>query len=215
MRPVHVLVLEDERHCRERLQQGLDALENCTVSVQAVETLADFRSAAIDWRRVTLCLVDLVLPDGCGIEAIGHARARPAPPTVLVVSSLADEHTVLRAIEAGASGYVCKTDSLDEIRRGLAIAIDGGACMSPTIAARVMTLLRRNESQAEVPVVALTPREREVLLLSSKGFSYRQIAEMTQTRPSTVYTHVRHIYEKLHVCNLQQALFEARTRRLV
>ncbi|MBZ0222991.1 MAG: response regulator transcription factor [Dokdonella sp.] len=214
---MRVLLLEDDADAREVVREAIATLNGHQIELQEAHTLSQCRDR-LDREPFDLLLADLVLPDGPGIDAIRHACALPAPPLVLVISSMTDEDCVVEAILAGAKGYASKLDPPEEIARSIALAADGGSSISPTIAQRVVELLRRQGEQLRSPQLAevrLTDSERTVLQLSAQGHSYRHIAEMTSTRPSTVYTHVRHIYEKLQVSNLAQALFEARRRRLV
>lgn len=199
------------------MRDAVISIDAPRVTLREAETLAECRSL-LDNERFDVFLADLVLPDGHGIDAIRHACALPKPPTVLVISSLADEDVVIEAITAGAQGYVSKLDAPDEVARAISVAVSGGSCISPSIAERLMALLRRQSGPSRTPaasLVQLTECERSVLQLAARGHNYRQIAEINGTRPSTVYTHVRHIYEKLQVSNLAQALFEARRMRLV
>ena len=215
MSALRVLVLEDEEHCRVLLREALAELGERVATITEAHCLADFRRCLAK-DSFDLCLADLRLPDGSSIDMIRFARAQSRPPTVLVVSSLADEDTIVQAILAGASGYVSKGDGPADMARAIAIAADGGSCISPSIAHRILDMLRRQSSPATSSAEAkLTTREHDILKLAAKGCNYLQIAELVGTRPCTVYTHVRHIYEKLQVSNLQQALYEARLRRLI
>lgn len=212
---LHVLVLEDDEGACTLMREALAELGSRMALIVETHCVADCRKI-LATQTFDLFLADLVLPDGLSIDAIRLARAQSVPPTVLVISSLCEEDTVVEAILAGASGYVSKHDAPVEIARAIAIAADGGSCISPTIADRMMALLRKQAApSANNAEVQLTPREHEILKLAAKGYSYRHIAEINGTRPCTVYTHVRHIYEKLQVANLPQALFEARLRNIV
>jgi DNA-binding NarL/FixJ family response regulator len=211
---LRVLLLEDDAHSRALLRDSVAALGREALITEA-DTVAQARQLLAQ-TRFDLFLADLRLPDGDSLELVRRARSQPDPPAVLVVSSLADEATVVRAILAGAGGYVCKHDAFVEITRALAVALDGGASISPTIAHRLLDLVRSQCADSDaLGRVDLTARESEVLRLSAQGHTYRQIAALAGISPSTVYTHVRHIYEKLHVSSLQEALFQARRRRLV
>ena len=214
MNALRVLVLEDDEHDRELLREALAELGPRVATIAEAPNLSDCRRY-LDEGSFDLFLADLVLPDGLSIDTIRFARSLAAAPTVLVVSSLADEDAVVKAIMAGASGYVSKADAPVDMARAIAVAADGGSCISPTIAHRLMELLRKPAPAFSEACAGLTARESEILEMAAKGYNYRQIAELIGTRPSTVYTHVRHIYEKLQVCSLPQALFEARMRRLV
>lgn len=214
MTALRVLLLEDDAQSRDLLRDSLAALER-EVRVTEAGSIAQARQCLAE-ARFDLFLADLRLPDGDSLELVRRVRSQAQAPAVLVVSSLADEATVVRAILAGAGGYVCKHDPFTEITRALTLALDGGASISPTIAHRLLALVRSQCADVDaLGQIDLTARESQVLQLAAQGNTYRQIAELTGTSPSTVYTHVRHIYEKLHVSSLQEALYQARLRRLV
>ena len=208
-----VLMLEDEAAGRVLMTDALNACGR-VARIDAATCIASGRRALVE-RRYDLVLADLKLPDGSGLAVVRQASSLPQPPLVLVMSSLSDDASIVAAIAAGASGYVCKYDAPEDIARSIEIALDGGATVTPAIAHRLIALMRANAPKHDDQRVALTPREQEVLTLASKGYNYRQIADLGGGRPSTVYSHVRHIYEKLHVSNLPQALFEARAQGLL
>lgn len=211
---LRVLLLEDDAQSRALLRDSLAALER-DVHITEAASIAEARQCLAQ-AHFDLFLADLRLPDGESLELVRRVRSQAPAPAVLVVSSLADEATVVRAILAGAGGYVCKHDTFAEITQALAVALDGGASVSPTIAHRLLLLVRSQCADVDaLGQIDLTAREGEVLRLAAQGNTYRQIAELTGISPSTVYTHVRHIYEKLHVSSLQEALYQARLRRLV
>ncbi|MEO8671066.1 MAG: response regulator transcription factor [Tahibacter sp.] len=210
---VDVLLLEDEAAGRLLMTEALAACGRVT-RIDAATSIACGRRALAE-KSYDLLLADLNLPDGSGLALVRQARALTKPPLVLVVSSISDDASIVAAIAAGACGYACKFDAPEDIARSIAIALDGGATVTPAIAHRLIALLRANAPRQDAQCTALTPREQEILTLASKGYSYRQIAELGGGRPSTVYCHVRHIYEKMHVSNLPQALFEARAQGLL
>lgn len=214
---MHILLLEDDADARELVHEALTACISSPLEIHDADTLAQCRRL-LDARGCDLLLADLSLPDGNGIEAIQHAMSLPRRPTILVISSLADEAVVIEAIAAGASGYVSKHDPPGEIARAVEITLAGGSCISPLIAQRLVQRVRREASAGSLPPQAriqLTDAERGVLQLAAQGHNYRQIAQLSGIQPSTVYTHVRHVYEKLQVSNLAQALYEARRQHLV
>jgi DNA-binding NarL/FixJ family response regulator len=210
---VSILLLEDDL-CGRALLDEVMALRSDLppLRMEQVNSIAACRAALAE-RSYDVLIADLGLPDGNGIDAIRFARRQSPPPIVLVLSGLCDDVTVLAAIGAGASGYVSKFDAPEDIARAICLALGGGASLSPAIAARVVSALRHNAIQGDV--AALTPRERQVLELSARGYSYPQIGELIGIATSTVYTYSRQIYEKLHVSSLAQALYEARVQGLL
>lgn len=214
---MHILLLEDDPDARQFVRDAAAAIELDALTIREAESVAQ-SMRMLEQSEFDVFLADLVLPDGEGINAIRFACALPHPPTVLAISSVADEDVVVETILAGAKGYVCKLDAPEEISRAIAIAAAGGSSISATIAQRLIEVMRRQAAttgRTDILRGELTECERSVLQLAAEGRNYRRIAEITGTRPSTVYTHVRHIYEKLHVSNLAQALYEARRLQLV
>lgn len=163
-----------------------------------------------------IVLTDLGLPDGSGIEVIGKVRRLHPQCEVLVISIFGDDTHVISAIEAGASGYLLKDSSLQQLGEQLQHLRDGGSPLSPQIA---RTLIRRQRPQprhADDPAGAaagLTERELEVLTFIAKGFSYQEGAAMLGVSTNTVRTHVKRIYQKLAVNSRTEAVYEFNLRQ--
>ncbi|MEO8015307.1 MAG: response regulator transcription factor [Polaromonas sp.] len=181
-------------------------------------------------------LVDLGLPDGSGIDVIRAAHSQWPDCLVMVSTTFGDEAHVLQSIEAGASGYLLKDstaeDMLDEIRS----LHQGGSPISPMIARKILTRFRsgpatsgpsdagstpaRRQTPVFAPIpmphaaaavqVMLSSRELEVLQLITRGFTADEIARLIQVSPHTVQTYVRRIYSKLKVKSKAEAIYEAR-----
>ena len=208
-----VLLLEDDPVTRDRLAAIVQAAPGLVLAA----ALADVRSAlawlaAHDPPRVLLA--DLQLPDGSGIDVIRRLRQLTPVSDAMVISVFGDEAHVVGAIEAGATGYLLKDASADEIAQAVHRLIAGESPISSAIARH---LLRRWQvPAAAAPAAAaaevaspLTPREREVLQLIAKGLSYQHIAQALQMSPHTVTTHIKQIYRKLEVHSRGEAVFEA------
>ena len=212
-----VLLVEDDVATRRWLGTLLDACDGVRVA-HACGSVA----GALDWldrHRADVVLTDLGLPDGSGLEVIRAAVRRPRCE-VLVLSIFGDEAHVIAALEAGASGYLLKDDSLESLRDHVACLKSGGSPLSPRIA---RTLIRRTRDAAPAPAASaaapatgrpvLSERELEVLTGIGKGFSYAEVAHALGVTANTVRTHVRHIYEKLSVNSRIEALYEYNRRQ--
>jgi DNA-binding NarL/FixJ family response regulator len=204
-----VVLLEDDPVTRDRLA----GIVGQAPGLVLLAALADLRSAQA-WLAAhaspTVLLVDLQLPDGSGIDLIRHMR-RVAPKTEsMVISVFGDEPHVVGAIQAGATGYLLKDASADEITQAIHRLVAGESPISSAIARH---LLRRFQpappSGPAEGAPALTPREREVLQLIAKGLSYQRIADALVMSPHTVTTHIKQIYRKLEVNSRGEAVFEA------
>ena len=154
-------------------------------------------------------LVDLGLPDGEGTTLIAAAAKMEPRPEVLVISSLGDETHVVRALEAGASGYLLKDESPEAIGIAAQRVLDGEAPISPAIAVHLLKRFRPQIPVSNLPN-PLSEREVDILKLIAKGLRHDEVAETLGLRYSTVVSYVRDIYRKLAVHSRTEALFEAR-----
>ncbi len=218
-RQATVLIVEDDEPTRQRLARAVSG-DDRLMLVGSCGTVSDGLRLLSELVPAIL-LTDLGLPDGSGIDLIRYAKATNRSTQAMVVTIFGDEDTVVRAIEAGATGYLLKDDSPRAIGDALVELVNGGSPISPAIAS---LLLRRvaagthpkaaeNADARRVPT--LTAREHEVLNLVAKGFKFPEIAKTLSVSAHTVTTHVRHIYEKLEVGSRGEAVFEAVQQGLI
>jgi DNA-binding NarL/FixJ family response regulator len=188
--------------------------------LNAVSTLSTARKA-IESAWPDILLVDLGLPDGDGTELIRDVSSSPGRCEIMVITVFGDEKHVLRAIEAGASGYLLKEEESEQIGRCIHQLIEGGSPISAPIAKHLLSQFRKNgvaESNSSVcdsDAPQLTDREIEVLRLIAKGYNSNEISEVLAVTYHTVTSHVRNIYRKLAVHSRSEAVFEAVQRGLV
>ena len=208
--PAHTIVLvEDDPATRERLADIVRAVS----ALQLVAAFGD-RQGALDWlasnEAPRVLLVDLELPDGSGIDVIRAARRAGPATEAMVISVFGDEAHVLAAIEAGATGYLLKDASPDEITSAILKLIAGESPISASIARH---LLRRFQPSTQAAPARsaphLTPREMDVLQLIAKGLSYARIADTLSMSANTVPSYVKQVYRKLEVNSRGEAVFEA------
>lgn len=178
----------------------------------------------LDQAQADVLLVDLGLPDGSGIDVIRAAEALWPDCAIMVNTVFGDETHVMRAINAGASGYLLKDSTPEEMVSEIRSLRDGGSPISPRIARQILTRFRQPAVLAAPPEVqrdsdkqpaALSAREREVLEYISKGFTADEIAGLIAVSRNTVPTYVRRIYKKLEVSSKAEALYEARASGLL
>lgn len=206
-------ILEDHAALRESLAAVFeeDAEVRCALSVGHAEPLLrKLRDPAVS--RPDALLLDLGLPGMSGLEVIPQVRALSPETTILVLTVFEDEEKVFRAVCAGASGYLLKGSSLEEMIRGVREALAGGSPMTPRIARRVLEMfsqLRPNPRD-----YGLTEREREILRLVVVGLTKKELAARLELSVHTVDTHLRRIYEKLEVHNRSGAVAKALQDRL-
>jgi DNA-binding NarL/FixJ family response regulator len=216
-----VLIVEDDPGARDRLAEAIQEQTDMQL-LNAVSTLHDARQAiASNWPDILL--VDLGLPDGDGTELIRDVSASQQRCEIMVITVFGDEKHVLRAIEAGAAGYLLKEEESDEIGRSIRQLVEGGSPISAPIARHLLTLFRKDSASSSNvdsstsgdDSAKLTEREIEVLRLIAKGYNSNEISEVLDVTYHTVTSHVRNIYRKLSVHSRSEAIFEAVQRGLV
>lgn len=210
-----LLIIEDERLLRESLVADAQASAP-QWQVLAADT---FASAQQQLRGHTLDAVflDLGLPDGDGLRLIRQIRQLHPECDILVITVFADEQRVLRALEAGASGYVLKSDLPLYAGKLLATIEAGGSPVSPAIARRLIERLRPGTPSvlAGTAEERLSQREAEILALCAKGLRYAEIAQALGLSVHTVNAHLKSVYRKLMVNSRAEAVFEARRSGLL
>ncbi len=164
-------------------------------------------------QKPALVLLDIGLKGMSGLEAIPILKGFLPEACIVVLTVFEDDEKLFKAICAGASGYLLKTQSSDEILRAVGEALDGGAPVSPRLARRMMEMFA-----ALVPPrqdYGLSLREREVLQLIVDGLLKKEIAGRTGLSIHTVDAYLRRIYEKLHVQSRSGAVTKALRERLL
>lgn len=209
-----VLLVEDDEVLRQRLGRIIDE----HVSLELAESTGDV-AGAISWlenNRPDVLLVDLGLPDGHGTGIIRFAKKKDPSIESMVISVFADEHNVVSAIKAGATGYLLKDSDRDHIAESILDLINGNSPISAAIARHVLKQFASSHSTAQsdpsidaTDVPQLTPREDEVLQCIARGFKYNEVADMLDMSVHTVRSHIKHIYRKLEVGSRSEAVYEA------
>jgi DNA-binding NarL/FixJ family response regulator len=207
-----VLIVEDDFRLRATFAQAIRAAAGLTLVGEADDLQEGIR--LLDAVRPAVLLVDIGLPSGSGLDIIRHAAKHVPECNVMVVTVFADDRLVVNCIEAGATGYLLKGSSSQDIAVQIRQLVDGGSPISPTIARRLLRRLTCNRASDEVAPV-LSQREHVVLSMSAKGYSYEEIAQLLELSRHTVETYVKRIYKKLQVNSKSQALYEARKLGLV
>jgi len=209
-----VWIVEDQSLLRESLQELLaDTADlECPLAVATVEEAV----AALDAGATPdLVLMDIGLPGASGIEGAELFAARVPGCRVVILTVHDDDEKVFRAICAGASGYLLKAVPTATLLAGIRDVLAGGAAMSPPIAARVLDRLAGKGRRDAALAYRLTPRERETLELVVDGLPTKAIAARLGCSYGTIDTHIRHIYEKLHVHSRAAAVAKALREDLV
>ena len=210
--PTRLLIYEDNPDLRASLSQllggspGLElvgALSNCTQVVSDVARL-----------QPDVVLMDIDMPGMTGIEGLRRLKAS-RPETLVVMLTVFEENSrVFDAICAGADGYLLKKTPPAKLLEAISEVRQGGAPMTPAIARQVLKLFPASPARAQAgavaePTDALSQREQEILKLLVAGYSYKMIAADRNISLDTVRSHIKKIYEKLHVHSMTEAVTKA------
>lgn len=208
--------MEDHRLMFEGLSSLLSEYPDLSV-VGVATTVADAVDKAL-LLKPDLVLMDYRLPDGDGAEAAERIHAELRDSAILFLSADPSESAMMRAVEAGASGYVSKGSSSEELVSAIRRAADGEFLLGASTMSRLLDQRRQSQRRASEQLrlgAELTPREHDVLKLMAKGFDNYEIAAELGIGYGTVRGHVRGVLEKLGSHSRLQAVAEARTAGLL
>lgn len=203
---IRVLIVDDHPVVR----RGIKSLLAEEADIEVVGEAANGKEAIQKVAELLpdVILMDLVMPEMNGIEAIRHITASHPDARILVMTSFAADDKVFPSIKAGALGYLLKDSDPEDLIRMIHQVYRGELSIHPTIARKVIQELNR---PAEEPLTPdpLTERELEILQLLAQGIENKEIAHRLVLREATVRTHVSNILSKLHLANRVQATLYA------
>lgn len=164
--------------------------ENCENVLQEMEEYA-----------LDVVLMDINMPIVDGLEGLKLIKTKYPQIKVLIQTAFDDSDKIFKSISGGASGYILKSDSPTRILQAIEEVYEGGAAMNPAIAKRVLDYFSPNRN-----LDILTAKEQEVLKSLAEGNSYKMVADELGVSYSTINSHTKHIYEKLHISSLGEAI---------
>jgi DNA-binding NarL/FixJ family response regulator len=206
---IRVLVADDQRVVREGLATllgllgGIEVVGTASDGDQACELAASLRPDVV--------LMDLRMPRCDGVEATRRLRSVDPNIKVLMLTTYADDRSVIDALRAGARGYLTKDAGAEEIRKALELVGQGQAAIDPSVQHHLLEAIATAPEDPVAPANpelpdGLTPREAEVLSLIAQGLSNGEIAERLYVSETTVKSHINHLFAKTGVRDRAQAV---------
>jgi DNA-binding NarL/FixJ family response regulator len=200
---INIGIVEDDRELRESLAkvvEGHTRLRCVATCKSAEEALQLMPSVAPD-----VVLMDINLPGMTGIKCTALLKDRLPKTQILMLTIYSNNYNIFEALQAGASGYLLKSNSSEEVIDSIIGVMEGGAPMTGQIARRVIEAFRKPTSNG-VCEAQLTERELEVIQLIARGYANKEIASKLGVAVSTIRRHIENIYSKLHVhCRTEAA----------
>jgi DNA-binding NarL/FixJ family response regulator len=213
--PIRVLVADDQALVRE----GLMTLLALAAGIEPVAAAADGEEAVVlaARHRPHVVLMDLRMPRLDGAEATRQIRAAQPETEIVVLTTHADDQSILDALQAGARGYLTKDAGIAEISRAIQAAAAHQGLLDPAVQSRLLAVATAATAApapaAELPD-ELTPREAEVLRLIARGLSNSEIAAALVVSEATVKSHINHLFAKIGARDRAQAVHYAYTQGL-
>ena len=208
---ISVAIVEDDKSIRDGISSYIDSVSgfSCRHVYQSCEEA--LRKIAPPLPHVFL--MDIGLPGMSGIAGIRKLKSKYPTLTFIMLTVFEDDNKIFESMRAGAVGYLLKKTPLDKIIEAIKDVHHGGAPMTPTIARKVLNYF--NSADIKIKEYNLTPREVEILQQLVKGSRYKMIAENLFISLDTVRSHIKNIYEKLHVNSKSEAVAKALEDKLL
>ena len=205
MNPITISIVEDLTEVRESLENLVRGSDDFLLL--STYSNAEEAQHKIPKEQPQIVIMDINLPGISGIDCIRMIKNVCPNTQFMMYTIFEDDDKVFEALEAGASGYLLKKTPKEKIMDALQELHEGGSPMSTQIARKVIkSFQQKNQFSSESNL--LTPKQKEVLELLSKGFLYKEISEKLKISLNTVKQHIHKTYLKLHVCNRTEALIK-------
>ncbi len=205
-----VVLVEDKAGVRESWNKLINSLPGftCVMSCSSGEDAVRLIPAVAP----DIVLMDIFLPRMSGIECTSQLKSLLPKTQILILTGVEDEELVFMALQAGADGYLLKRTKPADLHAAMLDVLGGGAPMTSGVARLVVESFRKAACLAK-PVVHLSAREEEVLILLSKGYSNKEIASQLSIGVETIGSHLKHIYKKMHVRSRAEAVARYMTNK--
>lgn len=210
---IRVAIFEDNRS----LLDGLAAMIGGTSGFECAGAFPNCNNLLknISQAKPDVVLMDIELPGINGIEAVAMIKEEFPDIKILMQTIFDDDEKIFNSICAGAEGYILKHTSPAEIMEAIKEIYEGGSPMTPSIANRVLKMVKVRPEPGSKESFDLSIREKEILTCLVKGMSYKMIADSCFISIETVNVHIKNIYKKLHVHSKSEAVAKAIRGRIV
>lgn len=214
---MRIAIAEDNPHLAQSIQDKLAQFPREIEFLFWAENGQKLIDKLKDEPAVDVILMDIEMPRMDGIATTAHISQNFPHIKIIMLTVFDDDEKIFNSIQAGAMGYLLKDEPAAVLFNAIKEIMNGGAPMSPLIAAKSLQMLKGNslqpkEKQADF---GLSQREVDVLELISMGYAYKEIAEKLYIAPSTVRKHIEHIYSKLQVNNKMRAVKKASAHKII
>lgn len=202
---IEVAIVEDI----DDIRNGLADFINAATGFRCVATYATAEAALEDLPDLEpdVVLMDIVLPGMSGIDCIRALKMQQPNIQIMMLSLYEDDEKIFNSLVAGASGYILKKTPPEKLLESIQDLYNGGSPMSPQIARKVVQTFQYLQKPSQ-STDDLSKREQEILAYLAKGHLYKEIAATLHISVETVRTHLRNIYEKLHVRTRTEAVLK-------
>lgn len=197
--PTRIFIYDDSTERRDSLKALLilnDEFKFVGEAMNCKNVISDIETHYPD-----VVLMDINMPEVNGIEGLRQIKLHHPDVKVLMQTAFDDSDKIFTSIKNGASGYILKNDKPQRILQAIEEVTEGGAAMNPAIAQKVLDYFKPKEINNP-----LSPKETEVLAFLAEGLSYKMVADNLGISYTTVNTHAKRIYEKLHISSLGEAI---------
>ena len=201
-------LVEDEARFRKSLRRVIES--NPEYRCEGVYANGREALVGIPANPPEIVMMDLNLPDISGTDVTAQLKSALPELNIIILTVYNDSDNIFRALRAGASGYLLKQATAQEILDALAEARRGGVPMTSEIARKVIAAFREPPAQVDPAAETLAPREKEILDLLAKGYANKEIADKLSLTVGTVCWYLHEIYRKLHVQSRTQAVNKLR-----
>lgn len=215
---IKIAIAEDNNFLAQSIEEKLALFDDFKFKFRG-KNGAELIGKLEEDHAIDLILMDIQMPEMDGIRATELIKNRYPQIKIVMLTVFDDDENIFNAIKAGADGYLLKETTPTELQNGILQVMDGGAAMTPSIAAKTLVLLKNPEritsDKVQQEDISLSKRETEILEQLSKGLNYQLIAENLFISPPTVRKHIENIYKKLQVHNKMEAVQKAMKNNLI